>query len=228
MGNNDWTLEQVQECEKKLNEAEMISETLNKFREAHFAGGICFQTTLQLLRLYRTFRFDVVSEKMLKTAEAVDPDAEHMNSAASLDTILAMPEIYGYYSKELRNFISSSTPALLGRLVHMIDTGIRILANQEDKSGIRYSELLKALYVDEIKTPNELLDMFHTNSTTFYRKKNEAITALSILIFGPLGSRHPNLRYEEDKFQNKYGRFLEVANYFDDYCELLDVHEQFN
>jgi hypothetical protein len=141
---------------------------------------------------------------MLKTVEAADEFSryENENLAVTLDNILSMPEVYAYYSKELDRFLTSSLPVTMGLFVHIVDSGIKILSFMERKDKeLRYSELLKAIYVDEEKPPEDLFKDFHTNRSTFYRKKDEAITALSIIIFGPLGGRHPSSLYEDNKLR---------------------------
>lgn len=225
-----WTTEHAKRMEENLDDAQLIWDTLEKTQQAHEKGGIYFKTTKRLLETYRSLRFDTVNEKMLKVVESADnfSRAESVDLAVSLDNILSMPEIYAYYSKEIDRFVTSSIPVTMGLFVHVVDAGIKILSFAERKEKeIKYSEILKALYVDEEMNPDELFKKFKTNRSTFYRKKDEAITALSIIIFGPLGNRHPTLLFDDNILKKKYGRFLHMADAMDTICGLAEVTEKY-
>ena len=220
-----WTSEHADAIEENLDEAQRILNALELAQTEHERGGIFFNTTKRLLETYRALRFDAINEKMLKTVEAIGDHDDSTGMQVMLDNILAMPEIYAYYSQEVKKFAESSIPATMGLFVHAVDAGIKMLAFIErDKTGdIKYSDLLKALYVDIEKDPHTLVDEFHTNWATFYRKKNEAITALSIIIFGPLGNRHPSSLFDDNKLKKKYGRFVDWADRIDLICGLAEV-----
>lgn len=224
-----WTNEHADKIEENMEEVQRILDVLEKAQEAHEKGGLYFKTTKKLLEVYRPLRFDTVNEKMMKVVESSDTFSRYgdVGLAVTLDNILSMPEVYAYYSKEVDRFMSSSTPVTMGLFVHIIDTGIKILSFTERKDKeLKYSEILKALYVNEEKTPEELFKEFHTNRSTFYRKKDEAITALSIIIFGPLGNRHPTSMFEDNKLVKKYGRFVEMADNMDMICGLAELTEE--
>ena len=212
-----------------LEEAQAIFDALEKTQAAHEKGGVFFNTTKRLLEVYRSLRFDAVHEKILKTAESIDGYSADLNSAAMLDNILAMPEIYAYYSREIKHFTETSIPVTMGLFVHAVDAGLKMLAfTERDKvNDLKYADILKALYVDEQKDPHTLVDQFHTTWATFYRKKNEAITALSIIIFGPLGNRHPSSVFNDNSLQKKYGRFMEWSDKIDLICGLAEVTEKY-
>ena len=225
-----WTTEHAEKIEENFEEAQKILDALEALEEAHKKGGVYFRTTKKLLEAYRALRFDIVNEKMLKTAEAIDSFSrdDNVGLAVALDNILSMPEIYAYYSKEIERFMTSSIPVTMGLFVHVIDMGIRIMAHAErNEEGLKYSDILKALYVNEEKNNEELYKELHTNRSTLYRKKDEAITALSIIIFGPLGNRHPTSLFEDNTLIKKYERFLEMADNMDAICGLMDVTEKY-
>lgn len=225
-----WTSEHADKIEENMEEVQRILDTLDKAQEAHEKGGLYFKTTKKLLEAYRSLRFDTVNEKMLKVVESADSfsRSEDVGMAVTLDNILSMPEIYAYYSKEVDKFVTSSIPVTMGLFVHIVDSGIKILSFMERKDKeLKYSEILKALYIHEEKTPEELFKEFHTNRSTFYRKKDEAITALSIIIFGPIGSRHPTSLFDDNKLKKKYRRFLEMADTMDVICGMAEVTEAY-
>ena len=226
-----WTTEHADLIEENMDEVQRILDVLDKVQEAHEKGGLYYKTTKKLLETYRSLRFDTVNEKMLKVVESADEFLryEDVNLAVTLDNILSMPEIYAYYSKEIDRFITSSIPVTMGLLVHIVDAGIKILSFTERKEKeIKYSEILKALYVDEELPPEDLFKKFHTNRSTFYRKKDEAITALSIIIFGPLGNRHPTLLFDDNILKKKYGRFLHMADTMDTICDLAEITQKYD
>ena len=225
MNDNEWTNEQKALCEAKIDEAEEILDALTRYQQAHEKNGTFYEATKMLLKLYRPFRFDAVNEKMLRTAESIGKTGQEASSVAELETILAMPEVYNYYSKELLRFTQSNAPTSMALFVHLVDAGIRILEHQNSVGqGENYARILKAVYVDAEKETDELFKELNMRRTTFYRKKDEAITALSIVIFGPLGFRHPSMQFEDEAFQAKYGWALGIADYLDEYCELIDVY----
>lgn len=223
-----WTIEHAERIEDKVDEAQRIYEALELAQTEHERGGTFFKTTKRLLETYRPLRFDAINEKMLRTVESVDSFDPESNLLIALDAILSMPEIYEYYSKEVRHFVSSSIPITMGLFVHMVDAGIRILSfvERNKENELKYSEILKAVYIDEEKDPHALVTQFNTNWATFYRKKNEAITALSIIIFGPLGGRHPSTIFDDNKLTKKYGHFVEMADKIDLICDLASVTEK--
>lgn len=227
MNEEYWTIEHAEKIEENMEEAEKILSVLNEMEAAHEKGGIYYRTTKKLLEAYRSLRFDTVNEKMLKVVETADV-FDKDNMLVTLDNILSMPDVYEYYSKEVDRFVSSSIPVTMGLFVHVVDTGIRILSFTERKdSDIKYSEMLKAIYVDEEQEPEALFKQFHTNRSTFYRKKDEAITALSIIIFGPFGGRHPSLIIDDNKFSKKFAKFLDMATNMDLISDLADITERY-
>ena len=223
-----WTSEHADAIEENLDEAQRIYDALESAQAEHERGGIFFKTTKRLLEVYRVLRFDAVHEKMLQTVESIGDDTQQ-DMFVMLDNILSMPEIYAYYTKEVQKFTRSSVPITMGLMVHAVDAGLRMLSfiERDKQDGLKYSEILKALYVDEQKDPHTLVDQFHTNWATFYRKKNEAITALSIIIFGPLGNRHPSSLFDDNKLKKKYGRFVEWSDKIDLICDLAEVTERY-
>ena len=230
MNEEYWTIEHADKINETIDEAQTILDTLDKAQEAHEKGGVYFKTTKKLLETYRALRFDTVNEKMLKVVESADSFSrgEAASLSVTLDNILSMPEIYAYYSKEIDRFVTSSIPVTMGLFVHIIDAGIKIMSFSERKeTELKYSDILKALYVNEEKSPEELFKGFHTNRSTFYRKKDEAITALSIIIFGPLGNRHPSVLFDDNKLKKKYGRFLYMVDTMDTICGLAEVTEKY-
>ena len=228
-----WTSEHADMIEDNFDEAQRILDVLNQAQEEHEKGGLYFKTTKKLLEVYRPLRFDAVNEKVMKTVESIDAyeEKEEKDFFIALDNILSMPGIYDYYSKEIGRFVTSSSPVTMGLFVHIIDAGIRLLSFTErnDDNELKYSDILKASYIDEKKDPHSLVEQLHTNWATFYRKKNEAITALSIIIFGPIGGRHPSSLYDDNQLKKKFGRFVKMADDIDTICSLADVtqkHEQ--
>lgn len=222
-----WTTEHMMKFKENVDEATFITETLKRAHQEHLKDGCFFNATKSLLNCYRQLRFDFVNEKMLKTTEAISEFSANPNSMATLDNIIAMPEIYNYYSKEISDFISSNTPVIMGKIVHIVDTGIKIMKKREKDGPLKYSEILEAVYVKAEKSPETLIEDFNTNRATFYRKKDEAITALSIIIFGSLGDRHPSSIFDDSCLKKKYTRFMEVSDAMDLWCDMYTITEKY-
>lgn len=222
-----WTIEHAAQMENKLSEAEYIYNTLIDTQKKHEKGGTFFETTKLLLESYRCFRFEIINEKLFKISETINTyDASNNNGIASLDNILAMPEVYKYYSKELVNFFSSNSPAVLGKFVHFVDSGLKVLKDQEDKKGVSYADLLKAIYIDPEQSPEDIAKQFKISRASFFNKKNEAITALSIIIFGPLGMRHPTYMFDENELMKKFPNMVQVSDFLDMFIDLMEVRDK--
>lgn len=206
----------IDEIREKINTACDLAEMLDYDQKQHEKDGLYYKTTKILLDSYRELRFDVANSKIIKTVESIDIDTS--NLSASLDIILAMPEVYNYYTKEIDSFVTSSSPAKMGLYIHLIDSGLKIMQHAEKKDDpLAYSKIIKALYIDEEIPINDLFEKFKTNKSTFYRKRDEAITALSIAIFGATGYRHPMKNENNVEIEKKYEKYYNELDKIDRY-----------
>lgn len=224
--------ETINSYKASLEETAEFLEVLEEAQKTHEKNGTAYNTTKKLLEVYRTLRFDIIAEKIMRDIEGVlheEADAREINNY-DLDRILSMPDNLSFFSSELKKFTNSSIPAACGKLVAFVDAGLRALQMQEEtlNKNTHYFEILKASYVDAIKDPRDIFEDLKMSRAVFYVKKDEAITALSIILFGPLGERHPS-NAEIGMYINKKFRFyFELADTIDTFCDIQGVHRQFH
>ena len=129
----------------------------------------------------------------------------------NLDYLLSLPENFTYCSNEIKKFVSSSEPARCGQFVHMVDSGMELLKKQDE----HLYDVLYHAYIEGNKQP-EIDDVAEATGLTrvsYYRHKDKAITALSIILFGPLCQRHPAVYSKSSPF---FARYEKIFHFLDD------------
>lgn len=229
--NNGLTTERTlhETLRKKITEASNLLFQIDEIQKEHEPGGCFYETTKKILEMYRYFKYDSFSSVVDTSIEefkeyGIDMEADTPSDKVDcFDFLLVLPKNMYCNRNELLSFVSSSAPASIGKFVHLIDSSMKVL-EFEDKKGFR---VLNSFYLDRNKkTKEEAAKELGISLSTFFRKEKIAITELSILIFGPLGEKHPDFSLSRLN-KDYHSKLFDVADkidelFVDEYTEFLE------
>ena len=214
---------------KKISEASNLLFQINEIQKEHEPGGCFYETTKKILEMYRYFKYDSFSSVVDTSIEefkeyGINMEADTPSDKVDcFDFLLVLPKNMYCNKNELLSFVSSSAPASIGKFVHLIDASMKAL-ELEDRKGFK---LLSSFYLDRNKKiKEETAKELGISLSTFFRKEKTAITELSILIFGPLGEKHPDFSLSRLN-KDYHSKLFDIADkidelFVDEYTEFLE------
>lgn len=206
---------------KKVSAATNLLAQINEIQCEHEPNGCFFEVTKKILEMYRYLRFDFL-EPVLKTS--VDEFQEYgidFNASTTkeqiecLDFMVALPRDMYCNKNEISSFVKSSAPTSIRKFISLIDSAMKPLEIEDACSA----KVLRTYYLNRNKkTKEEVAAELGISVPTFFRKKKIAITKLSILIFGPLGERHPEFSLSRLN-KDYHSKLFEIADKIDELFE---------
>lgn len=197
--------DRAEDISARLEEMLSLEEAIQNVLKSHEEGGTCYRTTKLLLSIYRKLRFQIVEDAALTTFDVLEsygykdaPTEDDMTIKliSDLDYVLALPDNMLFCSNKIKRFLSSSEPATIGQFIALVDSGMKSLQEQDPQA---YA-ILNLMYCE--KTEHSIdyyIAKFDYPRSTFFRKRNDAITLLSICIFGLLAEKHPGTEFAGQK-----------------------------
>lgn len=203
---------------KKVSDATDLLLQINEIQNEHEPNGCFFEVTKKILEMYRYIRFDFL-EPIVKTSVdefqeyGIDFNADTTEEQIDcLDFMVALPKDMYCNENEISSFVKSSAPTSIRKFISLIDSAMKPLEIEDNNSA----KILRTYYLyRDKKTKEEASAELGISVPTFFRKKKIAITKLSILIFGPLGERHPDFSLSRLN-KDYHSKLFEVADKIDE------------
>lgn len=195
-----------------------MCDSLEEIELVHSRGGEGYRAVMKLLQLYRKLKFDILVQKTIQTMDVMRQydlmdDLSDSDMYMNMDFLMSLPENITYCSNELKRFVDSSEPARCGEFIHLVDSGMKLLRMQNE----HLYDVIYLTYLDENEHDLEaLMSKLNLTRSGYYRHRSEGITALSIILFGPMGERLPSARAKSDLFFHKYGEIFKMIG---DLCD---------
>ena len=185
----------IEKTEKILADAGRVKNVLDAAAKAHQKGGVCYEATKALLTAYRRLKYDKLAMKVRET-EAAFQEYEYFcgkqkNEDSLLEDLVAISDQRLLCWNTLQAFIDSGDPAVANALILFVDLSLQVLKKEEQP----YAKLLEAAYITKKRNSGASEDIageLGLARTTYYRERGKAIAALSEILFGYLGERHPD------------------------------------
>ena len=217
----------VESTTKVANALADIANGLEELEKMHSKDGVGYTTTKKLLGFYRRLKYDIIAEKTMQTVEIMEDydliSGSDNSIEMNLDYLLSLPENFTYCSNEIKKFMSSSEPARCGQFIHMVESGMELLKKEDE----HLYDVLYHTYIEGSRQPDieEIVKATGLPRAGYYRHKEKAITALSIILFGPLCQRHPAVYSKSSPFFSKYEK---VFRFVDDLVDCKNAGKTAN
>ena len=183
----------LEKTEAMLAHAVKVRNVLDGAVKVHQKGGVCYEATKALLSAYRGIKYDKLAIKVQET-EAAFKEYEYFcgkqkKKGELLEDLVTISDQRLLCWNRLQAFIDSGDPAAANAMVLLIDLSLQLLKKAEPQ----HAKLLDAAYITNKGAGSEhVAGELGLARTTYYRERDKSIAALSAIIFGYLGERHPD------------------------------------
>lgn len=209
-----------------INSAKSLLLDLEEAAKEHEKGGVCFKTTKRLLEMYPLFKYELVYNKTIQTLEVFNAygliDKDH-DAVMTIDFLLSIPDELTICRNNLKDFCASSESNVCEKFATLLEAGLSAMKEIDKRDYIILSEFFLNNLGNE-RGSHEVLDAVNglgvdISCSSLYRERDNAISKLSVIIFGALGERHPRSYGGTLGFIKKYKQVFEVAD------AIFDINE---
>ena len=209
-----------------IQSAKKLLIDLEEASKEHEKGGVCFRTTKRLLEMYPLFKYELVYNKTIQTLEVFDAYGlldQDNNAVMTIDFLLSIPDELTICRNNLKDFCVSHESKVCEKFARLLEAGLTALKTVDEKDYAILSEFFLK-NIGEERSSQEVLNAvkergISISNSSLYRERDNAISKLSVIIFGALGERHPRSYGGTLGFSRKYEAVFHLADAIFDVAE---------
>ena len=209
-----------------IQSAKKLLIDLEEASKEHEKGGVCFRTTKRLLEMYPLFKYELVYNKTIQTLEVFDAYGlldQDNNAVMTIDFLLSIPDELTICRNNLKDFCVSHESKVCEKFARLLEAGLTALKTVDEKDYAILSEFFLK-NIGEERSSQEVLNAvkergISISNSSLYRERDNAISKLSVIIFGALGERHPRSYGGTLAFSRKYEAVFHLADAIFDVAE---------